>query len=292
MTPSLAQSHREGHFESCEGETLFEQWWLPDAGMQAMIVIVHGIAEHSGRYAHVGEYFCQHGFGVGSFDLCGHGRSNGKKAYIKSFSNLLDDLAVFIQRAKEQAPGKPIFLLGHSLGSGIVARYMIDYDLGGVHGAVLSGPLVVIGSSIPPALIKAARVLGAITPKLPVLKLDNTTVSRDPAVRENYDTDPLNYRGKLRARTGDQINQALQYIQANMEKISLPMLIVVGSQDKLVDPAGAHMLYEKASSKDKTLKVYEGLYHEVLNEPEKEQVMDDILAWISARLTGADNGTR
>ena len=274
--------HQEGYFSPRTGETLFEQWWLPETDMKAMIVIVHGIAEHSGRYTHVAEYFCRHGYSVGSFDLIGHGRSSGKKSYIDRFSCLLDDLALFINRAKQQAPGKPIFLLGHSLGSGIVVRYAIDRDLNGIHGAILSGPMVVIGSSIPPVLVKVARILGALTPKLPVLKLDHTTVSRDPAVRERYDTDPLNYRGKLHARTGDQINQTLQFIQANMDKINLPMLIVVGSEDKLVDPAGARLLYEKASSKDKTLKVYEGLYHEVLNEPEQEQVMDDMLAWISA----------
>ncbi len=273
--------HREGNFKPCEGVSLYEQWWLPDNESKAIIVIVHGIAEHSGRYAHVAEYFCRHGYGVGSFDLIGHGRSSGKKGYIDSFPRLLEDLDFFIHRAKQHAPDRPMFLLGHSMGSGIVARYMIDGDLKGIHGAVLSGPMVMIGSSVPPALLKAARVLGALTPKLPVLKLDNTTVSRDPAVRERYDTDPLNYRGKLHARTGDQINRSLQYIQANMDKINLPMLIVVGSEDKLVDPAGARLLYEKASSKDKTLKVYEGLYHEVLNEPEKEQVMDEILSWIS-----------
>jgi acylglycerol lipase len=282
-------SHIEGFFEPRPGVRLYEQWWLPAAEMQAMIVIVHGIAEHSGRYAHTAGYFCRHGYAAGSFDLRGHGKSNGKKGYIQRFEFLLDDLEQFLIRAGERAQGKPLFLLGHSLGSGITARFLIDraaHIAGGnaIRGAVLSGPMVMIGSSIPPALIKLAAVLGALTPHLPVLKLDNTTVSRDPLVAQHYDTDPLNYRGKLHARTGDQINRTLQYIQANMPRITTPLLIVQGSQDKLVDPAGSRILYEKVSSQDKTLKIYEGLYHEVLNEPEKEQVMDDILAWMSARV--------
>ena len=276
-------SHYEGQFEPRAGVSLFEQWWLPADEMQAMVVIVHGLAEHSGRYTHVAEYFCQRGYAIGIFDLFGHGKSGGKRSYIQSFDLLMDDMEKFVERARGRAQGKDLFLLGHSMGGGIVTRFLIDRDLDGIRGAILSAPMVAVGSSIPPLLIKASKILGALAPNLPVLKLDHSTVSRDPQVVEKYDTDPLNYRGKLQARTGAEINRFLQYIQANMHRITLPLLIMQGSEDRLVDPSGSRLLYEKAASQDKTLKIYEGLYHEILNEPEKEQVMDDMIAWIAAR---------
>ena len=222
-------THVEGQFEARPGVMLYEQWWLPDAAVKGLVVIVHGIAEHSGRYAHVAEYFGKHGYVVGSFDLEGHGKSAGKRAYIQSFDHLLDDLELFLVRARARAGENPIFLLGHSLGSGIVVQFMIDRSPAGVRGALLSGSMVVLGSSVPVWMVKAAKVLGALTPNLPVLKIDHSTISRDQAVMDSYDNDSLNYRGKLLARTGDQINRALQYIQANMSRIQLPLLITQGA---------------------------------------------------------------
>lgn len=277
-------SHTEGTFEPKPGICLYEQWWQPSETPKALIVIVHGIAEHSGRYAHVAEYLCQSGYAVGAFDLRGHGRSQGKRAYIQSFDDLLDDLQYFLQRATEKASQGSIFLLGHSLGSGIVVKYLIDRPLDGIRGALLSGPMIMVGESVPPILVKVANVLGTLTPNLPVLQLDQDTVSRDPDVVERYDSDPMNFRGKLAARTGAEINRTFQYLQANLKRISLPLLIMQGGADRLVNPAGSRLLYEHSTSTDKTLKIYEGLYHEILNEPEKEQVMAEMVVWMGARI--------
>lgn len=276
--------HLEDRFIPRPGVTLYEQWWLPKDEMKAMIVILHGLAEHSGRYSHAADYFARQGFAVGSFDYYGHGKSAGKRAFIQSYDLLLDDMEFFLDKAREKAKGRCIFLFGHSLGGGLVARYLIDRDLKGIAGAMVSGALVAVGSSIPPILVHITKILGTLAPNLPVLKLDNSTVSRDPLVVEKYDTDPLNFRDKIQARTGAELNSALQYIQANMHRITLPILIMQGSEDRLVDPAGSHLLYEKVASKDKSLKIYEGLYHEILNEPEKETVMVDMRAWVQARL--------
>lgn len=273
-------NHSEGCFEPRPGISLYEQWWLPAGELKSAIVIVHGIAEHSGRYAHVAEYFVRHGYAVGIYDQYGHGKSDGKRSYIHSFKLLMDDMEAFVNRAHEKANGNGIFLLGHSLGGGMVTRYLIDRDQSNIRGAMLSAPMVAIGSSIPTWLVKISKILGAVAPTLPVLKLDNSTISRDPQVTKKYDSDPLNYRGKLQARTGAEINRFLEYVQANLNRIKMPLLIMQGTQDRLVDPAGSHLLYEKTSSKDKTLKFYEGLYHEIFNEPEKEQVMNDMVTWM------------
>jgi alpha-beta hydrolase superfamily lysophospholipase len=256
---------------------------MPANDMHAMLVIIHGLAEHSGRYSHVADYFAGKGYAVGAFDLYGHGKSGGKKAFIQQFDRLMDDMEAFVGRAVEKAKGRDVFLLGHSMGGGMVTRYLMDRNLNGVKGAMLSAPMVAVGSSIPPFLITVTRILGDLVPTLPVVQLDNDTISRDPHVKEKYDSDPLNYRGKIQARTGTEINRFLEYVQTHMDQITLPVLIMQGSDDRLVDPAGSRQLYEKASSKDKTLKIYDGLYHEILNEPEKQQVMNDILAWMLHR---------
>lgn len=275
--------HQEGSFETQTGEKLFEQWWLPGEGHKALVMIVHGLAEHSGRYDFAARYLCRHGYAVGAFDLLGHGKSSGKRAFIPAFNQFLDSVDLFLARAREKANGKPLFLFGHSMGGGITIKYLIERTPK-INGALVSGSLVMVGESVSPMMIKIANILGALAPNLPTMQLDGSTVSRLPEVVEHYDRDPLNFRGKLPARTAAELNRATQSIQANLSNINLPILIMHGTEDKLVNPAGSKMVYEKISSKDKTLKLYEGLYHEILNEPEKEQVLDDMIAWMEAHM--------
>ncbi len=276
-------THQEGAFETQSGDKLFEQWWLPEGGYQALMVIVHGLAEHSGRYAYAANYLCRHGYAVGTFDLLGHGKSSGKRAFIPAFDQFLDSVDLFLARAHEKAGGKPLFLFGHSMGGGITIKSLIE-RAPKINGALVSGSLVMVGESVSPLMIKVANLLGALAPNLPTMQLDDSTVSRFPEVVEHYDRDPLNFRGKLPARTAAELNRATQSIQANLSRISQPILIMHGTQDRLVNPAGSKMVYERISSKDKTLKLYEGLYHEILNEPEKDQVLDDMIAWMGAHL--------
>jgi len=277
--------YEDGKFEPRPGVFLYEQHWTPLDPFKALVVIVHGLAEHCGRYAHVAEFLSRNGYAVWTFDLYAHGQSQGERAYIESFDDFLDDLQDFLQRAVQTAGDRDVFLLGHSLGSSIVIKYLIDRPLQGVRGAVLSGTLVMAGESVPPILEKVVNLLAMLAPRLPVMKLDGDTISRDPDIVTQYNTDPLNFRSKLAAHTGAEINQTLHYLQQNLEKITLPLFILQGGADRLVNPAGSKLLYEQAASKDKTLKVYEGLFHEILNEPEKDQVMADILAWMDARLS-------
>jgi acylglycerol lipase len=280
-------SYEEGQFEPRPGVFLYEQRWTPAEPFKALLIIVHGLAEHCGRYSHVAEFLSQNGYAVWTFDLYAHGQSQGERAYIDSFDNFLDDLQVFLQRAVEAAGSRDVFLLGHSLGSSIVIKYLIDRPLDGVRGAILSGTFILAGESVPPILEKVVNLLAMLAPRLPVIKLDGETISRDPKIVDQYNTDPLNFRSKLAAHTGAEINQTLHYLQQHLDKIRLPLLILHGGADRLVNPAGSKLLYEQAASKDKTLKVYEGLYHEILNEPEKDQVMSDMLAWMDSRLSAA-----
>jgi acylglycerol lipase len=275
--------HCDGMFKIRENCQIYEQWWLPKGEYKGMVVIVHGYAEHSGRYSHVGSFLAGHSYAAGAFDHCGHGKSYGKNTYVNKFDDYLDDLDCFLVRARERAGSKPVFMLGHSMGGLISALYVATRQPK-LNGLLLSGAMVKLSDSISPALVKVSGLLGKIAPRLPTLTLDGSAVSRDPEVVKRYDSDPLNYRKGVPARTAAEMNKAVQKLQSNFGAIQLPLLVMYGSDDRLVDPAGSKMLFEGASSKDKSIKVYQGFYHEIMNEPEKEQVLGDIVTWLDMHL--------
>jgi acylglycerol lipase len=275
--------HESGNFATADGLSLFEQWWVPDGELKAMLIIVHGLAEHSGRYAHVAKFFASQGYPAGTFDLRGHGKSEGKRSMIRSFDSYLDDLDTFLQRAHQRIGEKPAFVLGHSMGGTIVPKYMLTRQPD-VKGIIITGGLIKLPQNIPPILSPLVSFIASIFPEMPTFALDAGTVSRDPEIVKKYNEDPLNYRGKLPASTGAELSKACDFIQKNSHEVTPPILIMSGSEDKMVDPQGSQMLYDNLLTKDKTLKVYEGLYHEILNEPEQKRVMEDILSWMEAHL--------
>ncbi|MFC1887157.1 alpha/beta hydrolase [Thermodesulfobacteriota bacterium] len=180
-------------------------------------------------------------------------------------------------------PGKPIILIGHSMGGLIGAAYLIDHQ-DEVHGAVLSGPSVKAPDHVPKILILAGNVLSALLPGFGLIQLDAKGVCRDPEVVKAYVDDPLVCTGKITARLSVELHKAMQRVITKAAEIVLPILIVQGGSDELVDPKGARLLYNSVGSTDKTIKIYDGLYHEVFNEPEHELVMDDIQKWVEAHL--------
>lgn len=280
---STAQ-HEEGRFQSSDGLNLFEQSWLPAKEPKAVIIIIHGYAEHSGRYALMANYLVDHGYAVETFDLRSHGKSDGKNTFIRLFDEFLSDVDLFLKRVQKRHPNKNLFLLGHSMG-GLIASLFVVSRQPELRGLILSAAAVKISDDISPLLVKLSSVIGKILPKLPTIKLDNAAISRDPEIVKKYDTDPLNYRGGIPARTGAEINRAMKLIQQQMEAINLPLLILHGTADRLADPEGSKQLYERAESKDKTLKLYDGFYHEVMNEPEKEKVLADIMEWLDGHIS-------
>ncbi len=273
--------HEEDAFDTADGRRLFEQRWLPDGTVRAHIAIVHGYAEHSGRYAYTGEALAQRGYAVHALDLRGHGRSDGDRAYVRSFDEYLVDVRAFLARVDKRADGRPVFLLGHSMGGAIVAL-LLAIGHPALRGALLSG--AAISSEGTPRIVRAIiGLLGRIAPRLPLVKLKASDVSRDPAVVEKYDTDPFVYRGRVRAGLAAAMSRAIRRIERDAPSITLPLLIMHGTADALAKPAGSIALHERAGSADKTLKLYDGLAHEILNEPEKDQVIADIVSWLDAR---------
>lgn len=265
-----------------DGVMLYSRYWPAAEEARAHLVLLHGYAEHIGRYEHVGEFFASHGISTHGFDQRGYGKSEGTRAYINKFEEYTQDVDLFCQKVKEYAAGKPVFILGHSMG-GIVSTYheiMTGLEL---KGMILSGAGLHLGDSHPALLIKISGILGAVVPKLPTVTLQKSYISRDQEVVNKYLNDPLVYNRPTLARTGAEIIRAIEKIQASMEQVKLPVLILHGEADQLTDPEGSRQLYQRAASEDKTLKIYPELYHEILNEPEKETVMNDILNWVMAR---------
>jgi acylglycerol lipase len=275
-------NHQEGHFKGKQGTNLYYQGWLPEGRSVAVLLIVHGLAEHSGRYGNVVNHFVPRGYAVYGIDHLGHGRSDGPRAYVDRFQDFLDPLQVFLGRIRGWQPETPIFLVGHSLGGLISAAYLLDQPKEPV-GAILSAPSVKMPGSVSPLTLLAGKVLSALLPRLGLVRLEAEGVSRDPAVVRAYRSDPLVFTGRITARLGTELLKTMDRVLAEARKISLPLLILQGAADKLVDPGGARILFDRVGSADKTIKVYEGLYHEVFNEPERDRVLDDVEKWLVAR---------
>ena len=271
--------HQEDRFTACDGLGLYEQSWLPEQEAVAVVVVVHGINEHGGRYAKLAEELNRHGYAVHAIDLRGFGQSDGDRALVRSFDQYVDDVQLFLGRVAARQPGKPVFLLGHSMGGAIVALLAIT-GLPPVRGLVLSAPAVLVAGGVFPVLRRLASLASLVWPTLRLARLGCRFISRDPAVVEAFRNDPLVYHGRFPVRTGAEILRAAKRIQTHADRLTLPLLILHGTGDMVTDPRGSRLLVARAGSSDKTLRLYTGLYHEVFSEPEREQVVADLLAWL------------
>lgn len=266
---------------SAEGRPLhYVDWTRP--GNAAHVVIVHGLAEHSARYEPVAERLVSAGYDVHSYDQLGHGRSAGRFGRVESLDILVSDMERRVTGVQDAHPDASVFVLGHSMGGLVVLTALARGDIT-VDGAVVTGPAVTAGEDFPRPLVLAVKTLGRVLPFLPVRKLDSKAVSRDPSVVKAYEEDPYVYRGAIDARTGAELASGIDWLGTHLRDIRTPLLVIHGSNDKLTDPSGSRMVEERAASKDKTLRIWDGLYHEVLNEPERDEVIDEIVDWFDAR---------
>lgn len=273
----------DGTFTSADGLTIFHQAWLPDGDPTAVVLLFHGLGEHSGRYAHVAAALVARGYAVHALDHRGHGRSQGTRVFVKDYAEFQRDLVQFRGLVEEQHPEVPLFVLGHSMGGNLALGHVLDHQAG-VRGLALSGAALAVTDDVSPALKKVARVLAKVAPGLRPQGLDATAVSRDPAVVEAYLADPLNFTGKISAGLAGALFGAIDRFPARFAELRLPLLVMHGTADRLVPIAGSRALAAGAVNADVTTHYYEGLYHEILNEPERQQVIDDLLAWLDGVL--------
>ncbi len=272
----------EGYRAGAGGRQIFWRTWVPEAEAQAAVIIVHGASEHSGRYGHVAQGLVADGYAVYALDHRGHGRSDGPRALIDRLARAVADVDQLVSQARAEHPALPIVMLGHSMGATVALSYAIRHQER-LTALVLSGPLAALEAA-PPPLRVLGRVLSVLAPKLPLIDIDASLVSRDAAVVRDYQADPLNHHGKLPARTIDELARAIDDFPEAVTTITLPVLILYGTADRLAPPSGAQMLERRIASADKTIIAYPGLFHEILNEPERDAVLTDIRAWLAERL--------
>jgi alpha-beta hydrolase superfamily lysophospholipase len=274
-------SRAEKSFAGVGGTQIVYDRYQPEAPARGLALIVHGVAEHAGRYPHVAERLVGLGLRVVVPDHRGHGRSGGNRLLVRDLSEITDDLETL--RRLEVVEGRPTYLIGHSMGGEVALDYALDHqDV--LAALVLSAPAVLPGDDINPALAKFAKVIGRAVPGLPGQRLSSASISRDPAVVRAYDQDPLVYRGALTAGIGGAMLRTMDTFPARLPSLHLPLLVLSGTEDKLVNPEGARLVDRLAGSVDKTLKMYAGLYHEVFNEPEQELVLGDLTDWLKAHM--------
>jgi alpha-beta hydrolase superfamily lysophospholipase len=271
--------HSEGTFSGYKGLRIYHQSWVPDTEPHALILLVHGLGEHSSRYGNVVDRLVPKGYAIYALDHIGHGRSEGARKYADSFSVFTDTLTEYLTKIKVWHPDLPVYLLGHSLGGLIGATYLLEHQAE-FSGAILSAPALMVYDKVTPLMWMAGKVLSVVWPKAGLLALKGEAASRSPEVLEANSIDPLVVKTKTTARLSVEIYNAMLHVQAKSAMITLPMLILQGTADVIVNPEGAETFFENISSRQKTLKMYDGLFHEVFNEPERELVLDDLEAWL------------
>lgn len=281
----LARSmkHTEGRFTGHKNLSLYYQCWLPAREPKAILLVVHGACEHSGRYTNLVNHFVPKGYAIFGLDHRGHGRSEGLKGYVEQFQNYLDDLKTFFDIVRGKHSDTKIFLIGHSMGGLIATAYSVHHQQE-LAGLLLSGAALKVGSNWSPALIAVSRLLSLLLPKMCIPGPEPSAISQDQAVIDACLNDPLCCGDKLRLRTGAELIKAIKKLPRQMPAINLPILIMHGTADRLTDPEGSRMLYERVSSRDKTLKLYEGFYHEIFSEPGHKQVLADMEKWLATRI--------
>jgi acylglycerol lipase len=279
----MATTRAERSFIGVGGTKIVYDTWTPEEAPRAVVVLAHGFGEHARRYDHVAQRFGAAGLVTYALDHRGHGRSGGKRVYLKDMTEYTGDFGTLVGIADREYPDLPKIVLGHSMGGAVVYAYgtehPADFDL-----MVLSGPAIAASAWVSPALALFGKAVGAVLPGVPVQQLDASAVSRDPAVVAAYNADPLVHHGKVPAGVARALLRVSDSMAQRASGFAKPLLVVHGEQDRLIPAAGSARLVECVASEDAYLKVYPELYHEVFNEPERDRVLDDVVTWIEARL--------
>lgn len=272
---------KESTFEGVGGLKIFTRAWQPEKNPRAVVVIVHGFNSHSGQYLWVGEQFAKNGLATYALDLRGRGRSEGERYYVEKIEDYTDDIETLVRQAKAENPDLPVFLFGHSAGGVTACIYTLDHQTE-IDGLICESFAYEL--PVPDIVLSFIKGLSYITPHTHVFSLHNKDFTRDPQKVEEMDNDVLIKGESQPAQTGKVLVNAAERLTEEFPKITLPVLILHGTEDKATKPSGSQHFYENAGSSDKTLKLYEGHFHDMLNDFDKEIVMADILNWIDERI--------
>jgi acylglycerol lipase len=280
MTHATLRTSEE-RLDGSGGLKIFVRSWRPEGNVRGVVAIVPGFNSHSGYYAWVGQQFAASGLAAYAVDLRGRGQSDGERFYVETFADYVSDVSALIALVKSREPGLPVFLLGHSAGGVVSCIYTIE------HQSELAGLICESFAHQVPApdfALAVLKGLSHVAPHAHVLHLKNEDFSRDPAVVQAMNADPLIAHETQPTLTVAEMVRADERLKKEFPLITLPVLILHGTFDKATRPSGSRLFYETAGSGDKTLKLYDGHYHDLLNDVGKERVMADISGWIDAHL--------
>jgi acylglycerol lipase len=282
MTQTTGNTASGDRIEGVTGLRLFTRSWRPAGKARGVVAIIPGFNAHSGYYGWAGEQLAAIGLAVYAVDLRGRGQSDGERFFVDSFADYVNDAGSLVKFAKSREPGLPVFLLGHSAGGVVSCLYALDYqdELAG-----LICESFAFQTPAPDFALAVLKGLSHLAPHAHVLHLKNEDFSRDPKAVEAMNEDHFIAHETQPTRTVAELVRADERLKAGFNRITLPLLILHGTADKAAKSSGSEFFYEDAGSTDKTLKLYEGHYHDLLNDIGKEQVMADITGWIAAHLS-------
>ncbi|OZM84075.1 alpha/beta hydrolase [Pseudonocardia sp. MH-G8] len=276
----MAHGRAEGRLPGTGGVELFWQGWLPQTDPRAVVLLCHGLGEHSGRYGHVVDALVPGGWAVYGLDHRGHGRSGGRRVHLRRYADWLADFDGFRRVVTARHPGLPVFLLGHSMGGQIALAYALDHE-GDLAGLVLSAPALA-NNTVPKAAVGVLRAVGKIVPTLRPAGIDASKISKDPRVYADYEADPLVHHGRPTLGLSTAIVGQFEVLPERARDLRLPVLVQHGTDDAIVDPLGLRRLAATCGSEDLTVRWYDGLWHEIYNEPERELPLRDLRDWLAA----------
>lgn len=271
-------------WKTIDGLTLFAREWLPQIEPKALVILIHGLGEHIGRYEHVAQAYTDAGFIFRGFDLRGHGQSEGRRGHADSYDQIAFDIDQFIHDASSAHPDMPVFLYGHSLGGALVLYYGVTHQ-GFLKGIIATSPGLAPTNPLPAVKMTAARVFSRIAPGMQMKNdLDLTGLSHDPEVAKRYVADPL-VHPLISARLGLELINKGRFIVDHAGQIAVPLLLLQGSDDRLVNPLMTDVFSKHVPVDLLTYQVIPGGYHELHNEPEKEKVLQTMVDWINQHLS-------
>lgn len=271
--------------ETLEKGLYFRHWGPANesATPKAVVMLVHGLGEHCQRYEHLGKHLNNAGYALSSMDLPCHGQSDGIRGHIDSFDVYENAVLELYSHTTALYPDVPVFLLGHSLGGLIATKFLLNHQ-DKFSGAMLSGAAIQSPQEPPAWQVAIIKTVAKLFPKAPMLALDASAVSRDPAVVEKYMSDPLVSHAKLSAQFLVSMTDTMDDCKDRAKFINLPIKIMHGSADVMTAPEGSQLLHDSVGSKDKTITLYDGLYHEIFNEPEGDSIFAEMVNWMGTRV--------
>ncbi|MGN6649918.1 lysophospholipase [Trinickia sp.] len=276
-----------GSVRTADGVELALYRWPCAAPARATVALLHGLAEHAGRYTALAERLAAAGIELVAIDLRGHGRSPGERAWVESFDAYLDDAQALLEAASR--PNTPLFLMGHSMGGTIAACFAIERlapftrRTRPLSGLILSSPALAPGRDVPRWMLAASRVVSRVWPRYKAMKIEPALLSRDPLVVETNRSDALVHHSAVPARTGAEILAAMARIEQGRASLRLPVLVYHGTADKLTEPDGSRLFAAHVGSADRTLTLYDGAFHETMNDLDRDRVIDALTQWILTR---------